>query len=87
MVRMSSVDKNMLCSTRYSISEDEPLPEVPDYGARIQVLLAAAPTNRYWSSCAEFSNTDGFSILYSVNRMFLCLTCRYSLSVCGIVLQ
>ena len=39
MVRMASVDKNMVCSTKYRMSQEEPLPELPDCGVRVKVCV------------------------------------------------
>ena len=39
-MRMSSIDKGMVCSTRFSISQEEPLPEVSDTCVRLRVRIS-----------------------------------------------
>ncbi|KAF6028020.1 hypothetical protein EB796_013667 [Bugula neritina] len=40
MVRMTSIDKNMVCSTKFQVSKNEPLPELPASCIRLRVCFA-----------------------------------------------
>jgi len=42
MIKMASIDKDMVCSTTYRMSIEEPLPELPDCAVRVKVCFAGA---------------------------------------------
>ncbi|XP_067934462.1 alcohol dehydrogenase-like [Watersipora subatra] len=42
MMRIASIEKDMVCSTKFEVSRDEPLPELPSKCVRLRVCYAGA---------------------------------------------
>lgn len=45
MIKMASIDKDMVCSTTYRMSIEEPLPELPDCAVRVKVGSTTAESD------------------------------------------